>query len=245
MTDIKIKSTFLGAHAIPKKYQKNRKEYIDLIVNKMLPRVADEGLAEYCDVFCDKGFFTVEETDKILKEANRYGLKPKIHANELAISGGVQVGIANNAVSVDHLERIGQAEIEALLDSSTIPTLLPSTSFFLNLPYAPGREMIDKGLGVTLASDYNPGSTPSGKIPFILSLACLKMKLLPKEALNAVTINGAYAMEIAEDYGSITSGKIANLIVTKRISSLDFIPYAFGSDTIDKVLIKGKICFQS
>lgn len=238
---VTIKTSFLGAHAIPEQYKSNRQGYIDLIINKMLPRVADEGLADYMDVFCDKGFFTVSETDKLLKAAARYGLKPKIHANELANSGGVQVGVKNNAVSVDHLEAIGSEEIHVLNGSSTIGTILPQTSFFLGLDYAPARDMIDQGLGIALASDYNPGSTPSGKIPFVLSLACIKMKLLPEEALSAVTINGAYAMELAESHGTITRGKYANLIITKRIPSLAFIPYSFGSDLIDRVILKGKI----
>jgi imidazolonepropionase len=245
LVPLEIKSTFLAAHAIPLAYKENRQSYIDLIIEKMLPAVAKENLADYCDVFCDKGFFTVDETDQILKAASKFGLKPKIHANELAISGGVQVGIANGAISVDHLEAIGQEEIDALSHSTTIPTILPSTSFFLNLDYAPARKMIDSGLGVCLASDYNPGSTPSGKIPFILSLACLKMKMLPAEAINAVTINGACAMELQKDYGSITVNKVANLIITNNIPSIDFIPYAFGSNHIDKVILKGEICYKS
>ncbi len=243
--EIPIKATFLGAHAIPTDYKNNRQDYIDLIIHEMLPVIARDQLADYIDVFCDKGFFTVEETDQILKAGASFGLKPKIHANELANSGGVQVGIANNAVSVDHLEQIEEAEIEALKNSQTIPTLLPSCSYFLNIPYAPARKMIDQGLGICLATDYNPGSTPSGKVPFLLSLACLKMKLTPEEAINAITINGAFAMEIQEDYGSITKGKIANLIITKPMKSLAFIPYAFGSDHICRVLIKGKSFFEA
>lgn len=238
---ITIKSTFLGAHAIPQEYKENRQGYIDLIINEMLPIVAKENLADYCDVFCDKGFYTVEETDQILKAAAKYGLKAKIHANELGITGGVQIGIANNALSVDHLECIDTEEIEALLNSNTTPTLLPSTSFFLNIPYGPARRMIDAGLGITIATDYNPGSTPSGNVPFLLSLACLKLKMTPQEAINAITINGAYAMELENTHGSITVGKEANLIFTDPISSIDFIPYAFGSNVIDKVMLKGKI----
>lgn len=236
-----IKTTFLGAHAIPKEYKDNREGYIDLIINDMLPKVAEENLADYMDVFCDRGFFTMEETEKLLQAAAKYDLKPKIHANELANSGGVQVGVRNNAVSVDHLEAIGDREIEELKNTSTIATLLPSTSFFLNLDYAPARKMIDEGLGVAMASDYNPGSTPSGKIPFILSLACIKMGMLPEEALAATTINGACAMEIGDTHGSIARGKYANLIITKRIPSLAYIPYSFGSDLIDRVIVKGKI----
>lgn len=240
-SDVTIKSTFLGAHAIPTEFKNDREKYIDLIINKMLPQVAQENLADYCDVFCDHGFFTVPETDQILNAAAKFGLKPKIHANELGISGGVQVGISNNAISVDHLECIGDEEINALKQSQTIPTALPSTSFFLNIPYSPVRKMIDAGLGVCLASDYNPGSTPSGKIPFILALACIKMKMLPEEAINAVTINGAYAMEIENDLGSIAKGKKANLIITKKIPSIAFIPYAFGSDIVDTTILNGKI----
>ncbi len=239
--EIPIKSTFLGAHAIPSIYKNNRKAYIDIILNEMLPYVAEHQLAEYCDVFCDKGFYTVEETDLILKKAATYGLKAKIHANELAISGGVQVGIANNAISVDHLEETSQVEIDALKNSSTIPTLLPGTSFFLNIPFAPARKMIDDGLGVCLATDYNPGSTPSGNMPFLLSLACIKMKLLPEEAINAVTINAAHALELADLYGSIDIGKKAQLLITKPMESLAYIPYAYGSDLIDTVILDGKI----
>ncbi len=236
-----IKSTFLGAHAIPTIYKQNREAYIDIILHKMLPYIAEHQLAQYCDVFCDKGFYTVEETDLILKKAASYGLKAKIHANELAISGGVQVGIANQAISVDHLEETGQAEIDALKESKTIPTLLPGTSFFLNIPYAPARNMIDQGLGICLATDYNPGSTPSGNMPFLLSLACIKMKLLPEEAINAVTINAAHALELSEQYGSIDIGKKAQLIITKPIKSLAYIPYAYGSELIDSVVLNGKV----
>ncbi len=243
--DLPIKANFLGAHAIPTIYKDNREVYIDIIINKMLPYIADHQLADYIDVFCDTGFYTVEETDQILKAGAKFGLKAKIHANELGNSGGVQVGIKNNAVSVDHLEQIGDNEIEALKKSNTIPTLLPSCSFFLNIPYAPARKMIDNGLGICLASDYNPGSTPSGKIPFLLSLACIKMKLTPEEAINAITMNGAYAMEIEDDYGSITRGKYANLIITKNVSSLAYLPYAFGSDHISRTLVKGKTVFQA
>lgn len=238
---ISIKSTFLGAHAIPTDYKENRQAYIDLLINEMLPIIAKENLADYIDVFCDKGFYTVEETDTILKAGIKYGLKPKIHANELAVSGGVQVGIANGAISVDHLEEIGQEEIVALLHSDTIPTVLPSCSYFLNIPYAPVRKMIANGLGVCIGSDYNPGTTPSGNIPFLLSLACTQMKMLPEEAFNAVTINGANAMEIQDQFGSISIGKIASLIVTKPIPSFAYIPYAFGDNHIKNVIVNGKI----
>lgn len=238
---VTIKTTFLGAHAFPLEYKKDREGYINLLLNEMLPLIADQGLADYIDVFCEKGFFTVDETDKILSAGAKYGLKAKVHANQLYNSGGVQVGVKNNAISVDHLETISDTEIEVLKGSPTIATLLPSASFFLGMHYAPARKMIDSGLGVALATDYNPGSTPSGKIPFVLSLACLKMGMLPEEAMVAATINGAYAMEIADTHGSIARGKMANFIITKRIPSLAFVPYSFGSDLIDRVIIKGKI----
>ncbi|MDG1100854.1 MAG: imidazolonepropionase [Saprospiraceae bacterium] len=238
---ISIKSTFLGAHAIPTEYKKRREDYINLIINKMLPKIAEEKLADYCDVFCEKGFFTVDETDRILKAAAKYGIPPKIHANQLSNSGAVQVGIANNAISVDHLEVMGDIEIEALLQSNTIPTLLPSCSYYINIPYAPARKMIEAGLGITLATDFNPGSSPSGNIPFLLSLACTKMKLTPEEAFNAVTINGAYAMQLEDEVGSITKGKLANLIITKNIPNLTYIPYMFGTNHIEKVLVRGKV----
>ena len=238
---ISIKSTFLGAHAIPIEYKNRREDYINLIINKMLPKIAKEKLADYCDVFCEKGFFTVDETDRILKAAAKYGIPPKIHANQLSNSGAVQVGIANNAISVDHLEVMGDTEIEALLQSNTIPTLLPSCSYFININYAPARKMIEAGLGITLATDFNPGSSPSGNIPFLLSLACTKMKLTPEEAFNAVTINGAYAMQLEDEVGSITKGKLANLIITKNIPNLTYIPYMFGTNHIEKVLVRGKV----
>ena len=238
---ISIKSTFLGAHAIPTEYKKRREDYINLIINKMLPKIAEEKLADYCDVFCEKGFFTVDETDRILKAAAKYGIPPKIHANQLSNSGAVKVGIANNAISVDHLEVMGDTEIEALLQSNTIPTLLPSCSYYINIPYAPARKMIEAGLGITLATDFNPGSSPSGNIPFLLSLACTKMKLTPEEAFNAVTINGAYAMQLEDEVGSITKGKLANLIITKNIPNLTYIPYMFGTNHIEKVLVRGKV----
>jgi len=238
---ISIKSTFLGAHAIPIEYKNRREDYINLIINKMLPKIAKEKLADYCDVFCEKGFFTVDETDRILKAAAKYGIPPKIHANQLSNSGAVQVGIANNAISVDHLEILGDTEIKALLQSNTIPTLLPSCSYFININYAPARKMIEAGLGITLATDFNPGSSPSGNIPFLLSLACTKMKLTPEEAFNAVTINGAYAMQLEDEVGSITKGKLANLIITKNIPNLTYIPYMFGTNHIEKVLVRGKV----
>lgn len=237
---IPIRATFLGAHAVPVEYKDRRQDYIDLIINRMLPLVAAEQLADYCDVFCDRGFFTVPETDRILRAARVHGLKAKIHANELDYSGGVQVGIANGAISVDHLEYTGDAEITALLGSQTLPTLLPSCAFFLGIPYAPARRMIDAGLPVVLASDYNPGSTPSGRMPFVLSLACLKMKMLPEEAVNAATLNGARAMELEANYGSIAVGKVANVLITKPMPSLAYLPYAFGSEVVEQVILRGQ-----
>lgn len=241
VSPIPIKATFLGAHAVPVAYKDRREEYIDLIIHDMLPRVAEEGLADYCDVFCDRGFFSVEETGRILEAGWRYGLKPKIHANELDYSGGVQAGIANRAISVDHLEYTGDAEIEALLNSETLPALLPSCAFFLGIPYPPARKMIDAGLPVVLATDYNPGSSPSGKMPFTISLACVKMKMLPEEAINAATINGARAMELEADYGSIAVGKVANVFISTPIPSLAYLPYAFGSNLVDTVILQGKV----
>jgi imidazolonepropionase len=237
---VEIKASFLGAHAVPKAYA-SRQEYVDLIVDKMIPAVAEEKLADYCDVFCDKGFFTPEETDRILKQGIKYGLRPKIHANQLAASGGVQVGTANNAISVDHLEHVGDAEIEALKNSETMPTLLPGAAFFLGLHYQPARKMIAAGLPLALASDYNPGSSPSGSMAFTLSLACVKLKMLPEEAINACTINSAYAMELQKTHGSIAKGKVGNVFITKEIPGYAFIPYSFGSNLIDKVILKGKL----
>ncbi len=240
LSPMHIKATFLGAHAIPLEYKENRQGYIDLIIKKMLPIIAEEKLAEYIDVFCDKGFFTVEETDELLQAGAKHGLKPKIHANELAVSGGVQVGVKNKAVSVDHLERIGIEEIMELLHSKTMPTVLPGTSFFLGIDYAPVRQMINAGLPVCLASDYNPGSTPSGRMAFVLTLACLKMGMLPEEAINAVTINGAVAMECLNNYGTIARGKKANFFLTKPLSSLALLPYSYGSNMIDTVFVNGQ-----
>ena len=241
LSPITVKSTFLGAHAIPTEFRENRQGYIDMLTEDLLPVIAREELADYIDVFCDTGFFTVDETRHILSKGAAYGLRGKIHGNELANSGGVQVAVEMNALSVDHLEEIEQKEIECLKGSGTFPVALPSTSFFLNLPYAPGRAMIDAGLPLVLASDYNPGSTPSGKIPFLLSLACLKMKLLPEEAISAVTINGACAIELEKTHGSISKGKVANLIITKPMRNIAFMPYAFGSDHISQVIINGKV----
>lgn len=241
VSPIPIKATFLGAHAFPTEYKQNRKGYIDLIINEMLPNIAKENLADYFDVFCDQGFFTVEETDVLLNAAAKYSLKPKIHANELGYTDGVQIGVKHNALSVDHLEYTGKEEIACLLNSNTMPVGLPNCSFFLGIPYMPARAMIDAGLPVCLASDYNPGSSPNGRMGFVVSLACTQMKLTIEEAINATTINGAYAIELSETHGSITIGKKANLVITKPISSLAFMPYNFGNDSVESVLINGKI----
>ena len=240
-SNLTIKATFLGAHAVPTEFRERRSEYVDLLVNRLLPEIVNEGLADFNDVFCDRGFFTVEETDRILAAGNKLGLQPKIHANELDYSGGIQVGVKYGARSVDHLEFTGEEEIKCLLNSTTMPTLLPSTAFFLKLHYPPARNMIDAGLPIALASDHNPGSSPSGKMQFIISLACLYLKMLPNEAFNAATINSAYAMDVMNDLGSIAVGKQANVFITKPISSIDYIPYAFTSQLVEKVIIKGKV----
>lgn len=237
ISPITIKATFLGAHAIPAEYKNNRSGYIRLIIDEMLPKVASEQLADYCDVFCDQGFFTVEETSAILAAAAAFGLKAKIHGNELGYTGGVQVAVKHKALSVDHLEYTGEEEINCLLNSQTMPVGLPNCSFFLGIPYAPARKMIDAGLPFCLASDYNPGSSPNGRMGFVIALACTQMKLTPEEAMNAATINGAYALELSETHGSITKGKVANIIITKPISSLAFIPYHFGEDVIERVIV--------
>lgn len=238
---IEVKATFLGAHAVPEEFRNNREEYIDLIINEMIPVVASEELADYIDVFCDHGFFTVEDTERILMAGMKYGLTPKIHANELGFSGGIQTGVRYNALSVDHLEYTGDEEIEALIDSETMPTLLPGAAFFLGMADPPLRKMIDAGLPIALASDFNPGSSPSGNMKLIMSLGCIKLKMLPEEVINAVTINSAYAMGLSETHGSIARGKVANVFITKEIPSYEFMPYAFGSDLIDTVILRGKI----
>jgi imidazolonepropionase len=238
---LEVKATFLGAHSIPEEYRGNREKYVDVIINEMIPVVAAEDLADYIDVFCDRGFFTVEDADRILLAGMKHGLQAKLHANELDYSGGVQVGVKYDALSVDHLECTGDAEIEALLTSDTMPTLLPGSSFFLGLPDPPVRKMISAGLPVALASDYNPGSSPSGNMKLIMSLGCIKLKMLPEEVINAVTINSAYAMGLSETHGSIAKGKIANVFITKEIPSYEFMPYAFGSSLIETVILKGRI----
>ena len=241
-TPMTIRATFLGAHAFPLEYKNGREdEYISLICNEMLPKIAAENLADFVDVFCDKGFFTVEQTAKILEVAQRYGLRSKIHANELDFSGGVQVGVKYNALSVDHLECSGEDEIAVLKNSETMPTGLPGCSFFLNIPFSPLKDMIDNGLGVALATDYNPGSSPSGNMKFVLSLACLKMHLTPAQTINAATINGAYAMGISKTHGSITIGKATNLFITNEIPSIEYIPYSYTEPIIEKIILKGMV----
>lgn len=232
-----IRATFLGAHAYPPAFREDHEGYIHLLVHKLLPQIADEGLADYIDVFCDRGFFSADETSRILEAGARYGLRPKIHANELDYSLGIETGVNHHALSVDHLEHTGEEQIQALLGSDTMPTLLPSTAFFLGLHYAPARKMIDAGLPIALATDYNPGSSPSGNMQFILSLACIKMKMLPEEAINAATINAAYAMGVGGGLGSITVGHKANIILTKPIPSLTFLPYSFANNLVERVII--------
>jgi len=240
-TPLEVRATFLGAHAIPGEYKDDREKYVDLIINEMIPVIASEDLADFIDVFCDRGFFTVDETEKILMAGMKYGLTAKIHANELDYSGGIQTGVRYNALSVDHLECTGDDEIKCLLDSETMPTLLPGAAFFLGMNYPPARKMIDAGLPVALASDYNPGSSPSGNMKFIMSLGCIKLRMLPEEVINATTINTAYAMGISDTHGSIARGKVANVFITKDIPSYEYMPYAFGSNLIEIVILKGKI----
>jgi len=239
---LSIKSTFLGAHTYPLEYKDNHQGYIDLIINEMLPVIAKEKLADYIDVFCETGFFSPEETEIICKAGMRSGLKPKIHANQLNLSGGTQTGVKLNAVSVDHLETMDDEAITTLAGSNTIGTLLPTAAFFLRMPFQPARKLIDAGCAIALASDYNPGSSPSGNMNLVTAMSCIQMKMLPEEAINAATINGAYAMELQDEVGSIMIGKKANLIFTKSIPSLAYLPYAFGSNLIDKVMISGEFC---
>ena len=239
-TPLLIKSTFLGAHAVPLEYKGRQTEYVDLIINEMIPMVAAEELADYIDVFCDKGFFTVEDTDRMLNAGMKYGLRAKIHANELDYSGGVQVGVKYNAISVDHLECMGEEEIACLLESETMPTVLPGAAFFLNMPYSPVRKMIQAGLPVALASDYNPGSSPSGNMKFIMSLGCINYKMLPEEVINATTLNSAYAMGVEEEAGSIAVGKLANFYITTPISAIEYLPYAYTADLIEAIFLKGE-----
>ena len=238
---LEVRATFLGAHAVGRAYRGRQSEYVEHVCNDMIPAVAAEGLADYVDVFCDRGFFTPEETARIIETGARYGLRAKIHANELAVSGGVEVGVAHKALSVDHLESMGDDQIEALHGSETMPTMLPGCAFFLGITYPPARKMIDAGLAVALASDYNPGTAPSGNMRFVASLASIKMKMTPAEALNAATLNSACAMGESKDFGSITRGKMANFYITKPLPSLAFLPYAHQTPIIERVVLKGKI----
>lgn len=235
-----IKSTFLGAHAVPMAYRDNQAAYVDIVVNEMIPQVAEEGLADFIDVFCDKGFFTVADTERILEAGLQFGLRAKIHANELDYSGGIQAGVKYGALSVDHLEFTGKEEIDILLKSDTMPTILPGAAFFLGMRYAPAREMIDAGLPIALASDFNPGSSPSGNMQLILSMASILYRMLPEEGLNATTINGAYAMGLSDVLGSIAIGKKANVFITKPIPSFEYMPYAYGSNKVERVILNGE-----
>jgi imidazolonepropionase len=236
---IKIKATFLGAHAIPKKHSDNKKEYLDLIINHMLPEIHKEQLADFVDVFCEKGYFSLEDTEQVLNAAAKYDLIPKIHVNQFNAFGGVALGVKHKALSVDHLEVLNNEDIEALKNTDTIPVALPGCSFFLGIPYTPARPLIDSGLPLALATDFNPGSAPSGNMNFIVSLACIKMKMSPEEAINAATINGAFAMNASKEYGSISIGKKASIIITKELTSYRQIPYHFGNNPIYKVMING------
>jgi len=237
---IPVKATFLGAHTYPPEFKENHQGYIDLLIHDMLPVIAGEGLADYIDVFCETGFFSPEETATICKAGMQYGLKPKIHANQLHLSGGTQTGVELGAISVDHLETMDEAAIQALAGSTTIGTLLPTAAFFLRMPFQPARQLIDAGCAIALATDFNPGSSPSGNMNLVIAMSCIQMKMLPEEAINAATLNGAYAMELQEEMGSITAGKKANLILTKPVPSLAYLPYAFGTSHIDKVMIGGE-----
>lgn len=235
-----IKSTFLGAHAVGRAFAGRQSEYVDHVCNEMIPAVAAENLADFVDVFCEEGFFTTEETDRILTAGEHYGMRVKLHANQLAVSGGVQVGVKHNALSVDHLESTTDEEIRVLKDSCTMPTMLPGASFFLRMQYGKALDFINSGLGIALASDYNPGSSPCGDMRFVMSLGCIQMRLTPIQALNACTLNSAYAMGISDVAGSITAGKLANLIITKRIPSLTWIPYCYQTPFIDRVILRGR-----
>lgn len=240
-TPLTIKATFLGAHAVPTEYKNDKRKYIDLLINEMMPKIYEEKLADYCDVFCEQNYFTKEETIEILTAAKKYGMTPKVHAEQLSNFGGVLAGVEVGAISVDHLEFVGDKEIEALKKSETMPTILPGAAFFLSLPLPPARKMIDAGLPVAVASDYNPGSSPSGNMNFMLSLCCVQYKMTPEEAINAATMNSAYAMDLSKTHGSIAVGKQANVFITKEIPSYAFIPYSFGSNLIETVIIGGKI----
>jgi imidazolonepropionase len=242
-TPLTVKTTFLGAHAVPQGMSKEA--YIELVIEEMIPAVAEEKLADYIDVFCEEGFFSPQESERIINAGKKAGMRPRIHANQLSCSGGVQVGVKTGAISVDHLENIGDEEIHLLKDSGVMPTALPGAAFFLDLPFPPARKMIDAGLAIAIASDYNPGSAPSGNMSLMVSLACIKMKMTPEEAFNAATINTAHALEMAATHGSITKGKVANVFITEEIPSLAFIPYSYGSDCIERVILNGKIIQDS
>lgn len=237
-TPLTVKTTFLGAHAVPQGMQK--KDYIKLVIEEMIPAIAQDKLADYIDAFCEQGFFEPDETEEILECGKRFGLRPRLHANQLHRSGGVQVGVKTNAISVDHLENIGQEEIDCLKGKMTMPTALPGAAFFLNLPFPPARKMIDEGLPLAIASDYNPGSAPCGNMPLMISLACIKMKMTPEEAINAATINTAYAIDLLESHGSISIGKTASIFITKPMASVALLPYSFGSNLIDQVMLRGE-----
>jgi len=241
VSPLTIRATFLGAHAVPEEYKGRQDEYVDLIINEMIPVIAAGHMADFIDVFCDRGFFTPEETERILMAGIKYGMKPKIHANELDFSGGIQVGVKYDALSVDHLEYTGDEEIEALLGTETMPTLLPGAAFFLNMVHAPARKMMDAGLPLALASDFNPGSSPSGNMQLILSMGSIMFRMTPEEALNACTLNGAYAMGLSDELGSITVGKTANVFITKPMPSIEFMPYAYGSNKVETVILNGNL----
>ena len=241
VSPLTIKATFLGAHAIPAEFKDNKEGYMNLVINEMLPKVAEEGLAEYVDIFCEDGYFTVADTERLLEAATQLGLTPKTHVNQFNIIGGVQASVKYNALSVDHLEVMNEADIAALQGTDCMPTLLPSCSFFLGIPYGPARDMMEAGLPVALATDYNPGSTPSGNMNFVASLGCIQMKMTPEEVINATTINTAYAMGLSDQLGSIAIGKKANLFITKPMSSYAYLPYAFGHNQIETIIVNGKI----
>lgn len=238
---IKIKATFLGAHAFPLEFKENHSAYIDLIVNKMLPKIAQENLADYIDAFCETGYFSVEETERIIEAGKKYGLQAKIHVNQFNAIDGIAACVKHEALSVDHLEIVTDDDIEVLKNSNTMPVALPSCSYFISIPYTPARKMLNAGLPLALATDFNPGTTPSGNMNFVVATACIKMKMTPEEAINAATLNGAYAMGIEKTHGSITVGKKANVIITKEITSFYQLPYCFGTDLIDKIIIEGRI----
>ena len=242
---IAVKATFLGAHAIPNLYKDNKSGYLQMLINEVLPAIKKENLADFIDIFCETGYFSVADTQQILEAGKKHGLVGKIHVNQFTAIGGIQVGIENNVLSVDHLEEMRNEDIEALKNTKTMPVALPSCSYFLSIPYTPARKMIDAGLPLALATDYNPGSSPSGNMNFVVATACVKMKMTPEEAINAATINGAYAMNLQDQVGSITKGKLANLILTKEINSYHFIPYSFGNHSIEKVFLKGEEIKQS